>query len=304
MRDIVVVGSLNVDISLRAERIPRGGETIRADRLTLGPGGKGLNQAIAAARLGGRVHMVGRLGSDRFADIPRVALEEAGIDTTYVESLSGEHTGTATIVVEKSSGQNAIAVAGGANRALTPAHVRDALAAFRSSGVLLVQLEAPVETVDAALELAREHGLVTVLDPAPVCDLGDALLGKVDVLTPNESEAEALSGIRVVDVESGGAAATKLRERTGGDVVVTLGAAGCVWASATGFAHVPVPRVRAIDTTAAGDAFNGGLAVALAQAEPLSHALHRAVAAGAAATLVEGAASSMPTLDDLARLPA
>ncbi len=304
MRDIVVVGSLNVDISLRADRIPSAGETVRADGLTLGPGGKGLNQAIAAARLGGRVHMVGRVGEDRFAEIPRTALDDAGIDPTYVGVLSGQHTGTAAIVVDRESGENAITVAGGANRALAPAHVRDAIGAFRSSGVLLVQLEAPLETVGAALDLARENGLVAVLDPAPPLELDDELLRKVDVLTPNEHEAEFLSGVPVCDVESAAAAGTVLRERTLGDVVVTLGARGCVWVFATGFEHVPAPRIRALDTTGAGDAFNGALAVALAAAEPLGRALHRAVAAGAASTLVRGAAAAMPTLDDLTRLPA
>ncbi len=304
VRDILVVGSLNVDISLVAEKIPAPGETIRARGLTLGPGGKGLNQAIAAARLGGRVHMVGRLGADRFAEIPLIALEDAGIDATYVEALAGEHTGTASIVVAEPTGENAIAVAGGANRALRPEHVRDALAAFRASGVLLVQLEAPVETVAVALELGREHGLITVLDPAPVIELDDALLANVDVLTPNEREAQALTGLAVHDVETAATAAARLHERSGGDVVVTLGEQGCVWASATGFAHVPVPRVRALDTTGAGDAFNGGLAVALASGDPLARALHRAVAAGAAATLAYGAAAAMPTPEDLTRLPA
>ena len=222
MRDIVVVGSLNVDVSLVAEHLPQPGETVRAEQLELGPGGKGLNQAIAAARLGGRVRMVGRTGDDRFAEIPLAALDEAGVETTYVEALPGHHTGTATIVVDRVSGQNQIAVAGGANRALSPEHVRDAIAAFRASGVLLVQLEAPPETVDAALELGRELGLVTVLDPAPARELPDELLRKADVLTPNEDEAERLTGLPVRDVESAFAAGSALRERSQGDVIVTL----------------------------------------------------------------------------------
>jgi len=294
MRDIVVVGSLNVDVSLVAEHLPQPGETVRAEGLELGPGGKGLNQAIAAARLGGRVHMVGRTGDDRFAEIPLAALAEAGIDATYVETLPGHHTGTATIVVDRDSGQNQIAVAGGANRALSPEHVRDAVAAFRASGVLLVQLEAPPETVDTALELGRELGLVTVLDPAPARELPDELLRKADVLTPNEDEVERLTGLPVGDVESAFAAGSALRERSQGDVIVTLGAAGCVWIYATGFDHVPGVRVDALDTTGAGDAFNGALGVSLARSEPLPTALRHAVAASAASTLVRGAAPSMP----------
>jgi ribokinase len=303
MRDIVVVGSLNVDVSLVAERIPKPGETRRADGLELGPGGKGCNQAIAAARLGGRVHMVGRVGDDRFAEIPLAALREAGVDTTFVHAQPNSHTGTATIVVDAKTGENAIAVAGGANGQLRPEHVRDAIAAFRSSAVLLVQLEAPLETVDCALTLARENRVLTVLDPAPMRALPDELLRKVDVLTPNESEAAALAGSPIDDVESAARAGARLRDRTLGDVIVTLGERGCVWSWSSGFQYVPAPRVHPLDTTGAGDAFNGGLAVALARGEPLSRALELAVRAGSAATLRRGAAAAMPTPDDLARLP-
>lgn len=302
VRDIVVVGSLNVDVSLVASKIPRPGETVRAHGLTLGPGGKGGNQAIGAARLGGRVHIVSRVGDDRFAEIPLQSLRQAGVDTTHVHALPGQHTGTAAIVVDSESGENSIAVAAGANAALSPEHVRDAIAAFRASGVLLVQLEAPLETVEAALDLAAAHGLVSILDPAPALELPDALLRKVDVLTPNRTEAEALSGQEIHDVDTAAAAGSALRERTLGDVVVTLAAEGCIWAHANGFQHIPAPAVRALDATAAGDAFNGGLAVALARGESLGQALHHAVCAGAAATLRRGAAEAMPTPEDLDRL--
>lgn len=302
VRDIVVVGSLNVDVSLRATHIPRPGETVRADGLEIGPGGKGGNQAIAAARLGGRVHMVSRVGEDRFAEVPLGALREAGVDITYVHALPDHHTGTASIVVDAESGQNAIAVAAGANRALSPDDVLDAIDAFRASAVLLVQLEAPLATVETALGLAREHGVTTVLDPAPAAELPDEVLRQAAVLTPNETEAEALTGLAIRDVESAAAAGTRLRDRTLGDVVVTLGAEGCVWVYASGFEHVPAPRLRAVDATGAGDAFNGGLAVALARGEPLRAALESAVRAGSAATLLRGAAASMPTPEQIERL--
>ena len=275
---------------------------MRARELALGSGGKGGNQAIAAARLGGRVHMVARVGDDRFAEIPLERLRTAGVDTTHVRALPDQHTGTATIVVDSTTGENAIAVAAGANAALTPEHVRDALAAFRASGVLLVQLEAPLETVETALDLARSHGLVSVLDPAPVLELSDALLRKVDVLTPNRSEAEALSGAEIRHVNGAAAAGSRLQSRTLGDIAVTLGADGCVWAHAKGFQHLPAPAVRAVDATAAGDAFNGGLAVALARGESLSQALHYAVRVGASATLRRGATDAMPTPEQLAEL--
>ena len=303
MRAIAVVGSLNVDISLRVPRFVKPGETLRATALELGAGGKGLNQAIAAARLGGRVHMVGRVGVDPFAEIALTALRAAGIDATYVESLVGERTGLAAITVDESTGQNQIAVAAGANRRVSVEHVRDALSVFRAAGVLLVQLELPPETVDAALDLARANHVRSILDPAPVRELSDETLAQIDVLTPNEVEAEALSGVRIGDVESAAAAGAVLQAKTRGDVVVTLGAGGCVWVHATGFEHVPAPRVRALDTTGAGDAFNGALAVALARGEPLSRALRDAVRAGSAATLRRGAAAAMPTPADLLALP-
>ena len=302
MRDIVVVGSLNLDISVRAEHLPRPGETVRASDLQLGPGGKGLNQALAAARLGGRVHMVGCVGADTFSQIPLEALRQAGIDTALVASLQDEHTGTALISVDAVTGQNAISVAAGANKRVTPDQVLAAEAAFRSSSVLMTQLELPLETVEAALELARANSLVTLLDPAPFRELPDAILRKVDILTPNETEAESLSGTRVDDVESGATAGAALCARTGGDVIVTLGERGCVWVHTNGSEHVPAPRVEPVDTTGAGDAFNGALAVALADDRPLPEALEHAVRAGTAATLLAGAGAAMPTPEDLANL--
>jgi ribokinase len=303
MRDIAVVGSLNVDVSLRVPRFVAPGETLRATGLEIGPGGKGLNQAIAAARLGGRVRMIGRVGVDPFAEIALSALREAGVETAYVEALVGERTGLAAITVDESTGQNQIAVAGGANKRVTVEHVRDAVSAFRAAAVLLIQLELPPETVDAALALARANHVRSILDPAPVRELSDETLAKVDVLTPNEGEAEALSHMKIDGIESAAAAGAVLQARTGGDVIVTLGAAGCVWVHATGWEHVPAPRVRALDTTGAGDAFNGALAVALARGEPISRALREAVRAGSASTLRRGAAAAMPRPSDLLALP-
>jgi ribokinase len=302
MRDIVVVGSLNVDVSLQATRIPQPGETVRAEDLSIGPGGKGLNQATGSARLGARVHMVGCTGDDRFADVPENAMREAGIDASYVERIPDQHTGTALIIVEKDSGQNAIAVAGGANHAVTPEDVRNAVAAFRSSGVLLVQLELPLEAIETALDLARENALVTVLDPAPARELPDTILRKVDILTPNETEVTFLTGVPVQDVESAAKAGAQLQKRSLGDVLVTLGAAGCVWVRSTGFAHVPAPRVDAIDTTAAGDAFNAGLAVELARGKPVAGAIDSAIRTATASTLRRGAAAAMPTPQEVETL--
>ncbi len=174
---------------------------------------------------------------------------------------------------------------------------------FRAASVLLVQLELPLETVETALDLGRRHSLLTLLDPAPFRELPDSILRKVDVLTPNETEAESLCGLRVADVESGAAAGALLQKRTRGDVIVTLGALGCVRVHSSGFEHLPAPLVEPVDTTGAGDAFNGGLAVALARGAPLLEALRQAILAGTAATLRPGAGAAMPTREDLARLP-
>ena len=302
MGEIVVVGSLNLDISVRAESLPRPGETVRASGLELGPGGKGLNQALAAARLGGSVEMVGCVGADAFAAIPLDALREAGIEAARVSVLQGEHTGTALISVDAETGQNAISVAAGANARVTPDQVREAEPVFRAASVLLVQLELPLDTVETALDLGRRHSLLTLLDPAPFRELPDSILRKVDVLTPNETETESLCGLRVADVESGAAAGALLQKRTRGDVIVTLGALGCVRVHANGFEHLPAPPVEPVDTTGAGDAFNGGLAVALARGTPPLEALRQAILAGTAATLRPGAGAAMPTPEDLARL--
>ena len=299
MADIVVVGSLNVDLTLRASRLPAPGETVRADAIEIGPGGKGCNQAIAAARLGARVRMVGWLGDDRFAEVPERALAEAGVDLAHLQRAPDTATGMAAIVVSGETGQNQIAVFPGANREVTPKQVRGAADAFRASSVLLVQLELPLETVDAALDLARESGCTTILDPSPARALPEEMLRKVDVLTPNESEASLLCGHPVTDVESAAAAGSRLCEKTGSDVLVTLGARGVVWVRATGFEHLPAPAVEAVDTTGAGDAFNGALAVALAAGEPLARALGQALRAGSDSTRRPGAAASMPPRRDL-----
>ncbi len=299
MRDIVVVGSLNVDVSVRPKRLPRPGETVHGSHREVGPGGKGGNQAIAAARLEGRVHMVGRVGEDRYSGIPLGALEEAGVDATHVHVSRTTHTGTALILVEEGTGQNQIVVAGGANDEVSPEDVLNAVAVFRSAGVLLVQLETPVETVEAALDLAHKCGARTIFDPAPAMELPTELLQKADIITPNESETEILTGMRVHDVESAAIAGAALRDRTLGDVIVTLGEQGCVWVFSSGFEHVPAPRAHAVDTTGAGDAFAGALAVALARDDDLAQAVRFAVRAGTTATLRRGAATSMPTLGNI-----
>ena len=299
MNHIVVVGSLNVDLSMRTAQIPAPGETTRASDLGLGPGGKGLNQAVAAARLGATVHMVGRVGDDPLAEIPLSALREAKVETEFVEALVGETTGTASIVVEESTGQNAIVVAAGANGALAIDHVRLAAPVFRQASVLLVQLEAPNETGEAALVQAGELGLTRILDPAPFRPLSDSLLAQVDILTPNEIEASDLAEMKINDVASATLGGRKIFERVRGDVVITLGERGCVWVTSGAVHHIEAPPVESVDTTGAGDAFNGALARCVAEQLPMKESLAYAVAAGSASTKRPGAALSMPTRDEV-----
>ena len=297
--DIVVVGSMNVDITMRAPGFPEPGETLRASDVTLGPGGKGLNQAIAAARLGARVCMVGSVGDDALAEVALRAAMDAGVDTSHVACAKDATTGTASIVVDESSGENAIVVAGGANGLLSPAHVRTAEDTFRNAKVLLVQLEAPDETVDAALDMATQHGLTKILDPAPFRVLSDDTLRKVDVLTPNQSEASRLVGFDVTDTESAVRASRSLLSRVNGNVVITLGVFGCLWASASGEIHFEAKLVESVDSTGAGDAFNGALAQAIASDCSMIDAITQAVAAGTFSTLGHGAAPSMPTRSEV-----
>ncbi|MGQ0604602.1 MAG: ribokinase, partial [Anaerolineales bacterium] len=255
---LIVVGSSNTDLIVRADRLPAPGETVLGGDLITTAGGKGANQAVAAARLGAHVTFVARVGADAYGrdSLTNFAREE--MDTRYVVTDPQAPSGVALIVVG-SNGQNLIAVAPGANARLTPADVEAARPVFAEARVLLLQLETPIETVLAAARLGRAHGLTVILNPAPAQPLPAELYPLVDALTPNEYEAETLTG----EGESE-AAARALLARGVKIVIVTLGAAGVLLATTTGIERFPGFRVEAVDTTAAGDAYNGGLAVALA----------------------------------------
>lgn len=304
MSSIVVAGSLNVDIALRAAKIPAPGETVRGGDLVIGPGGKGLNQAIAAARLGASVSIVGCVGDDSHSQIPLEALSLANVNVDHVHVSKDRPTGTALIVIEQASGQNAIAVAGGANGHLSTAHIGAAQKLIANADVLLVQLEAPEATVEAALHVAGSHGTIRILDPAPYRPIGDRLLTQVDFLTPNEREASQLAMFDVHDPESAARAGKRIRERTDAAVLITLGEKGCLWVCAEGETLIEAPAVPALDTTGAGDAFCGALAVELASGKSTEAAIARAVIAGAASTMGRGAAASMPTASELAEFGA
>jgi ribokinase len=298
---VTVVGSLNMDLVARAPRIPAPGETIIGSEFHNAPGGKGANQAVAAARLGAHVSMVGRVGRDAFGEALLENLASDGIDHTFVKQDPDAATGVALIVVDD-AGQNSIVVASGANMRLSPADVDAAKETVADADVLLLQLESPLETVARAAEVAREHGVRVILNPAPARQLPDELLSLVDVLIPNESETALLSDMPVDDQAQAAAAATSLLELGVGTVILTLGERGALLAQAAGATHVPAFEVVPVDTTAAGDAFVGGFAVALAEEKPLVEAVRWGNAAGALATTRMGAQPSLPTRQAVERL--
>ena len=296
---LVVVGSLNMDFVVSVERLPAPGETVLGRDFRTIPGGKGANQACAAGKLGAAtvdVRMIGRVGYDFFADHLKASLSAAGVDTSAVYATRSQATGVALIWVDR-RGQNSIVVASGANHALAAADVEAMRRVFRGASHALFQLETPLDTVAAALALAREEGLATILDPAPAQPLDPALLERVDILTPNESEALQLLGrpaARVTLAEAAGMARDLLGMGPRA-VVLKLGDQGCFFADGRQRIHVPAFAVEARDATAAGDAFNGALAVALAEGRRMEAALRFACAAAALSVSRPGAQSSIPT---------
>jgi ribokinase len=291
---VTVVGSLNMDLVARAPRIPQPGETIIGSDFHTVPGGKGANQAVAVARLGAHVSMVGRVGRDTFAGPLLDNLAAAGVDHSFVIQDSEAATGVALIVVDD-AGQNSIVVASGANMRLSPADVDGAEAAIAGADALLLQLESPLETVTRAAKVARTHGVKVILNPAPARPLPGALLSLVDVLIPNESETALLTGLPVGDQAEAKAAATALLALGVGTVILTLGERGALLAREEGAEHFPGFDVTPVDTTAAGDAFVGGFAVALAEGQTLAEAVRWGNSAGALATTKLGAQPSLPT---------
>ncbi len=290
-----------MDLVARTPRIPQPGETIIGGDFHTVPGGKGANQAVAAARLGAQVSMVGRVGRDAFANPLLENLAVAGVDHTFVTQDPGGATGVALIVVDD-AGQNSIVVASGANMRLSPADVDAAEAAIAAADALLLQLESPLETVTRAAEVARTHRVTVILNPAPARPLPAALLSLVDVLIPNESETSLLTGMPVGDQVEAETAAAALRESGVGTVILTLGDRGALLAREGETERFPAFDVTPVDTTAAGDAFVGGFAVALAEGQSLAEAVRWGNAAGALATTKLGAQPSLPNRQALEKL--
>jgi ribokinase len=295
MKKILVVGSSNTDLVIRVPAIPRPGETVMGREFQTFPGGKGANQAVAAARAGGNVLFIASVGDDAYG---AEALKAYRLDNIYTEDIKickGIPSGIAMITIAD-SGENAIAVAPGANAELTPGDLDEAEEAFDEADILLVQLEIPLETVRKAMEISRDLGTRVILNPAPATKLPGEILACTQLITPNETEAEQLTGIKVKAEKDAEKAAAVLHDRGIATVVITLGAAGAfVSDPSTGISKIiPGYSVEAVDTTAAGDVFNGNLAVALAEGKGLEDAVRMAHAAAALSVMKLGAQSSIP----------
>ena len=286
---VLVIGSANVDVSVRTATLPRAGETVPGDSCVLSVGGKGANQAAAAALLGAPTEFIARIGTDVFAPMVGAALGERGVSTTGVVALDGESTGIAAIYVEH-SGQNCIVVVPGANGRLSAADVDRIAPLVASAAIVVLQCEVPWSANLRAVELARAAGVPVLLNPAPSRGLERASLpAGVHYLVPNETEAAAISGMPVRDAREAAACATSLRDDGIGCVIITLGASGCVVADAGGVYAHPAPRVSVVDTTGAGDAFVGCLAAGLAAGCARDVAVRRALLYGSLATTRRGA---------------
>lgn len=302
MKPIVNLGIFVADAAFRANRLPRMGETILGEGFALGPGGKGSNQAVATAMAGGRSHFITRLGDDDFARMARGIWAKAGV----VPEVTVDHesfTGAAMIFLEAATGNNAIIVTPGAASRITPADVEARADLIGQASVFVTQLEQPVAAAQRGLELARAAGVTTILNPAPAAALSDEMLALCDYLTPNETEAELLTGLPVTTLDEAKAAADALLARGVGAVVITLGDKGALFRNREQTVHCPVISAGPVaETTGAGDAFNGGFAVALSEGMPIADALRFGCATAGISVTRPGTAGAMPTRAEIEAL--
>ncbi len=299
-RRILVIGSSNTDMTVKAGKLPSPGETVMGGKFSMGRGGKGANQAVAAKRLGGDVVFVCKVGRDLFGESSVKSYQEEKIDTSYI-LYSEQPSGVALINVD-ADGENSISVAPGANMKFTPGDVAGLEDVIRSAAILVLQLEIPVETVVEAARIASEAGVYVILNPAPACCLPSEIFKYVSLLIPNETEAGQISGINVTDGSSAQEAACVMMEKGVKNVIITLGSKGSVIYSEEGAEMIPSRKVKAADTTAAGDTYCGALSVALAEGKSLREAAEFATAASSIAVTRHGAQESIPSRPEVDRL--
>jgi ribokinase len=301
-KPVVILGVFVADTAYRAARPPRIGETIFGSGFKLGPGGKGSNQSVAAAKVGANVSFITRLGRDPFADMARAMWKDAGVKPAVIETPES-YTGAAYIFVEETTGNNAIIVSPGAAALISPADIDANAALIRSAGVFVTQLEQPIDAALRALEIAREAGVTTILNPAPAAKLPDRIYALSDYLTPNETETEELTGLKVETVDDARRAGDKLLTMGVGTAIITLGEKGALLHARGQSEHVPAVKAGpVVETTGAGDAFNGGLAAALARGTAPLEAVRFANAVAGISVTRPGTAPSMPTLAEVEAL--
>lgn len=297
-QDILIIGSSNTDMVIKTHRIPAPGETVVGGTFFMAAGGKGANQAVAAARLGGSVTFICKLGNDMFGNEVKAGFEQEGINTSYILTDATLPSGIALIMVD-SAAENCIAVASGANAALLPEDLQNIDVLMEEATLVLMQLEIPLKTVQFIAAKAFSKGIPVMLNPAPACALSDELLQCISIITPNETEAEMLTGIKVMDIASAQQAAHSLHNKGISTVIITMGSNGALVLHEGAMLHVPAIPVNAIDTTAAGDVFNGALAAALSKEKSVHEAADFACKAAAISVTRLGAQTSAPYLHEV-----
>lgn len=297
-KKIVVIGSSNTDMVIKSDRLPKPGETILGGNFLMNHGGKGANQAVAAARLGGNVTFVCKIGNDIFGNETMEMFHKEKIDTTYVGITTTEPSGIALINVDK-KGENCIVVASGANSTLSVEDIQKAEPAIKRASIVIMQLETPIESVTYAARMAKKDGITVLLNPAPAQPLPDELLANVDIIIPNVTEAEIISGMCITDEESAKEAIRHISAKGIKTVIITMGARGALAYENNEFIHIPAFKVEAVDTTAAGDTFCGGLCVALSEGKSLKEAIIFASKASSISVTRMGAQGSIPLREEI-----